>query len=68
MSSNYVCPKCGNKEYEADEICTTGSGFSKILDVQNKKFSVVTCTKCKYTELYKAKTSTLENIFDLFTS
>lgn len=68
MSSNYVCPKCGNNKYETDEICATGSGLSKMFDIQNKKFSTVTCSKCKYTELYKSKTSELENIFDLFTS
>ncbi len=63
---NYVCPKCGRREYELDEIRTTGGGISKLLDVQNKKFTAVTCAKCKYTEFYKAKTSMLGNIFDLF--
>ena len=32
----YVCPKCGNKKYEVDEIRTTGSFPAKIFDVQNK--------------------------------
>lgn len=64
---NYNCPKCGNRQYELDEIRTTGGSISKLLDVQNKKFTAVTCTKCKYTEFYKAKTSMLGNIFDLFT-
>lgn len=64
----YKCPKCGNWEYETDEIRTTGGRFSKIFDVQNKKFTAVSCTKCKYTELYKGSTSTLGNIFDFFTN
>jgi len=63
----YRCPKCGNTHYETDEIRTTGGAFSKIFDVQNKKFTTVTCTKCKYTELYKGSTSALGNIFDFFT-
>jgi len=67
-SINYKCPKCSNKNYETDEVRTTGGGFSKIFDVQNKKFTAVTCTRCKYTEFYKAKTSALGNIFDFFTS
>lgn len=67
-SINYKCPKCGNENYEADEVRTTGGGFSKIFDVQNKKFTAVTCTRCKYTEFYKAETSALGNIFDFFTS
>lgn len=64
---NYVCPKCGSRQYELDEIRTTGGPISKLLDVQNKKFTAVTCAKCKYTEFYKARTSMLGNIFDLFT-
>lgn len=64
---NYVCPKCGSRQYELDEIRTTGGAISKLLDVQNKKFTAVTCAKCKYTEFYKARTSMIGNIFDLFT-
>ncbi len=64
----YTCPKCGNKEFESDVIRTTGGRFAKIFDVQNKKFTTVTCTRCKYTEMYKGETSTLGNIFDFFTN
>ena len=63
----YICPKCGNNYYETDQIRTTGGAFSKIFDVQNKKFTVITCTKCKYSELYKGDTSTLGNVLDFFT-
>lgn len=66
-SSKYVCPKCGNQQYELDEIRTVGGVFSKIFDVQNKKFTVVSCTRCKYSELFKGTTSTIGNIFDFFT-
>ncbi|WP_166959895.1 zinc ribbon domain-containing protein [Yeosuana marina] len=65
---NYKCPKCGNTAYKLDEMRATGGTLSKIFDVQNKKFTSVTCTRCTYTEFYKAKTSALSNIFDLFTN
>ena len=64
----YVCPKCGNRQYKVDEIRATGGAFSKIFDVQNKKFTTVSCTRCFYTEFYKAKSSALGNIFDFFTN
>ena len=60
----YVCPKCENNSYEVDGFCSQVSGLSKLFDVQNRRFTTITCTKCKYTEMYKGTTSDLENIFD----
>ena len=65
---NYRCPKCSNTTYEVDQIQATGGTFSKLFNIQNKKFSSVTCKKCTYTEFYKASTSRLTNIFDFFTN
>ncbi len=67
-NSKYVCAKCGNTQYETDEFRATGGFLSKVFDVQSKKFVTVTCTNCKYTEIYKASSSMLGNIFDLFTN
>ncbi len=63
----WECPKCGHKEFEADQFAATGGGASKIFDIQNKKFSTVTCTRCQFTEIYRAQTSKLGNFFDFFT-
>ena len=65
---NWSCPKCQHPEYEADQFAATGGGFAKIFDVQNKKFSTVTCVQCHYTEIYKTDTSSLGNIFDFLTN
>ncbi|WP_442809356.1 zinc ribbon domain-containing protein [Tamlana sp. 2201CG12-4] len=65
---NYTCPKCNNTSYTLGQMRATGGTFSKIFDIQNQKFSAVTCNRCTYTEFYKAKTSALSNIFDFFTN
>ena len=65
---SYKCPKCDNTAYDVGEMRATGGTLSKIFDVQNKKFTSVTCTRCSYTEFFKAKTSAMSNIFDLFTN
>jgi len=64
VATNFHCAKCANQEYE---IRATGGFLSKIFDIQSRKFTTVTCTRCKYTEIYKADSSALGNIFDLFT-
>lgn len=68
QQTKYHCPKCGNTRAEVDEIRTTGKGFSRFFDIQHKKFTVVTCTRCMYSELYKGKASSLSNIADFLVS
>lgn len=60
----YVCAKCGNNKYESDQFQATGGNFAKIFDVQNKKFITISCTRCGYTELYKANSDSGWNILD----
>ncbi len=64
---NYTCPKCENKMYKVGELRATGGFFSKIFDIQNQKYTSVTCKRCTYTEFYKTKTSGISNVFDFFT-
>lgn len=60
----YRCPKCGNTSYTTDQIQTTGGNFSKIFDVQNKRFTVVSCSRCGYSEFYRKDGSTAWDILD----
>ena len=65
---NWSCPKCHHREYEVGEMRVTGSFWTKIFNIQNKKYSSISCSQCSYTEFYQNKPgSTLANIFDFFT-
>ena len=66
--ANWQCPKCSNPTFETGEMRTTGGMLSKIFDVQSRKFSTVTCGRCRYTEVYKTDSSTLGNVFGFFTN
>jgi len=66
MRLNYTCPKCGNRSYDTDEFRATGGFLTKLLDIQTKKFSTVTCTRCQYTEIFRAESSSLGHVFDFF--
>ena len=66
---NWSCSKCHNKEYDLSEMRVTGSFWTKIFNIQNQKYSSISCTQCYYTEFYKKQSgSTLSNIFDFFTN
>ncbi|NLP30400.1 MAG: DNA-binding protein [Clostridiales bacterium] len=62
--SNWKCVKCGNDSYETDRFQATGGNFAKLFDVQNKRFSTVSCTKCGYTEIYRADPDKLMDVLD----
>ena len=65
---NYRCPKCGNSQCDTGQMRAAGGFWSKIFDVQSRKFTSVTCTSCRYTEFYQAESSKLGSLFDLFTN
>jgi hypothetical protein len=63
---NWKCPKCQQREFETGQFAATGGGLTKFLNIQNKKFTTLTCTHCSYTEIYRTDTSTLGNVLDFF--
>lgn len=60
------CIKCGCTEAETKEVAMTGTGLSKMFDIQNNQFLVVYCTNCGYSEFYNKKASAGSNILDFF--
>ncbi len=65
----YKCEKCGETSYRAGELRTTGSGISRLLNLQNQKYATVACEACGYTELYRLDGGgRLGNILDIFTN
>ncbi len=60
----YSCPKCGNKQYEIGEIWTVGSFWTRIIEVHNRKFTYLSCQKCKYTELYKVRQKDISGLIN----
>ncbi|MBQ3009677.1 MAG: zinc ribbon domain-containing protein [Oscillospiraceae bacterium] len=60
----YICPKCGHNEYIADSFQATGGNFARMFDVQNKRFTTISCAACGYTELYRKATDRGLDILD----
>jgi uncharacterized protein len=65
----FTCPKCGNRKAEFDQIRTTGSGFTRYFNIQNRKFTAVSCSRCGFTELYRGtKSGGASNVLDFLTN
>jgi len=67
MNQGYKCDKCDNTAFESSEFRATGGFLTKIFDIQTKKFTTITCTRCQYTELYRGTQSSLGHVFDFLT-
>ncbi|WP_044747411.1 zinc ribbon domain-containing protein [Bacillus alveayuensis] len=64
--TNKGCVKCGSTDAGKKEVAMTGTGLSKMFDIQHNQFIVVYCKKCGYSEFYNKNSSTASNILDLF--
>ncbi len=60
------CVKCGSKDAATKEVAMTGTGLSKMFDIQHNQFVVVYCKKCGYSEFYHKQSSKSSNLLDLF--
>ena len=66
MAGHFKCTKCGNATYNSGQIRAAGGFWTKIFNIQNRKFTTISCEKCGFTEVYNSKGSgTAENILDL---
>ena len=66
-TGSFECAKCGHGRYEAGELRGAGGLLSKIFDDQRERFTTITCSRCGYTEIYRADSDLLEDVFDFFT-
>lgn len=66
MRDEKGCLKCGSRRAEQKEVAMTGTGLSKMFDIQHNQFIVVYCTDCGYSEFYNKRSSSGSNILDMF--
>ncbi|MEM8884977.1 MAG: zinc ribbon domain-containing protein [Planctomycetota bacterium] len=69
IASRFRCPKCNERGATTKRIATTGTGLSKLFDIQHNRFIAVTCRSCGFTELYNPdvleKKSRVSDVLDV---
>ncbi|WP_019243573.1 MULTISPECIES: zinc ribbon domain-containing protein [Bacillus] len=60
------CIKCSSRNAATKEVAMTGTGLSKMFDIQKNQFIVVYCENCGYSEFYNKDSSSASNILDFF--
>ncbi|MFD1178007.1 zinc ribbon domain-containing protein [Paenibacillus puldeungensis] len=71
IKERFKCVKCGHRKCDVDEVAMTGTGLSKIFDVQYNHFLFVSCHHCGYVEVYNPSilanknSGTLSTVLDI---
>ncbi len=55
FKEEFKCSKCGNRGAVTKELAMTGTGLSKLLDLQTNRYLFVSCRTCGFTEVYNTK-------------
>ena len=56
LAEAFVCAKCGSAGGQAEALAMTGTGLSRLLEIQHHRYAFVSCHNCGYTEVYNLKT------------
>ena len=56
--------KCDVSNFSEDTVTMTGKSWSRFMNIQNRKFTAISCSECNYTEFYKGESKGWENVID----
>lgn len=68
FEARYQRPRCRGTQCEIGEIRVAGSALASLFDVEGRRFTGVTCTRCSYTEFYKTVRDRLSEVADFLIS
>ncbi|MBZ0306841.1 MAG: zinc ribbon domain-containing protein [Anaerolineae bacterium] len=55
LAQKFVCPKCEHRGAHVERLAMSGTGLSRLLEIQSKKYAFVSCGNCGYTEVYNLR-------------
>ena len=65
LGQAFVCARCEHKGAGVERLAMSGTGLSRLLEIQHHRYAFVSCLHCGYTEVYNLRT--LEGKDDLGT-
>lgn len=65
LAQEFTCPRCEQVGAHVEKLAMSGTGLSRLLEIQAYRYAFVSCHNCGYTEVYNLRT--LEGKDDLGT-
>jgi hypothetical protein len=56
LEQAFVCEKCGNKGAKVERLAMSGTGLSRLMEIQAHRYTFVSCRNCGFTEVYDLQT------------
>ncbi|MEQ4486106.1 zinc ribbon domain-containing protein [Cohnella silvisoli] len=71
IENKFKCSKCKHEECRAKEVAMSGTGLSKLFDIEHNHYLFVSCLNCGFVEVYDPdvlnghKTGQLGTVLDI---
>jgi predicted nucleic-acid-binding Zn-ribbon protein len=55
LAQEFTCPRCGNSGAHVERLAMSGTGLSRLLEIQAYRYAFVSCINCGYTEVFNLR-------------
>ena len=55
LAQEFVCAHCQAQGAQVERLSMSGTGFSRLLEIQPYRYAFVSCKNCGYTEVFNLK-------------
>ncbi len=56
LADAFICAKCHQRGAHVERLAMSGTGLSRLMEIQPYRYAFVSCNNCGYTEIYNLKT------------
>jgi hypothetical protein len=56
LAEKFTCQKCDQHGAHVERLAMSGTGLSRLLEIQAYRYAFASCNNCGYTEVYNLRT------------
>ncbi|MCP4540969.1 MAG: hypothetical protein GY832_27860 [Chloroflexi bacterium] len=56
LAQEFTCARCKHEGAHVERLAMSGTGISRLLEIQAYRYAFVSCNHCGYTEVYNLRT------------
>jgi len=55
LAEKFVCAHCNHRQGHVERLAMSGTGISRLLEIQLHRYAFISCLNCGYTEVFNLK-------------